>query len=469
MLRLPYLALVSTLALTGCTGLTFGENNPGQDTWLEDGSIAVDDRTETSYVLAGEAKTDAQNPYPTSTLFAVDPDSGLVRTVEELSGRTDPRLLFPASGLLVMSEANDKDRIDLYDHETLALKKSVDLDIRYHGTRMSPSRKFIGVADNTSDRSPIHIIEAETLDRHVVPHDGEWLELNFMNKSDTFVSIVFYDQSTQNPRARLLGWSMEQVASTGYQLDETGKLWTAPLFDIDVPNTAWDIAFSWSYVGISPDDKYVVFPVQKTEAQPNGELASTHMLLVLDTMTKEVREVPGKGPVGFAPDGSTIVSYGDQDNDGNQELWLIDAITLETEQEPVKISGGINYFISRDGNYVVVAPSATGTARLVLYDVDQDKSTQMDGPHLHLDEFVTRVGHKEMWLVEDESLYRIDLVEATATEVLTSFAPEHVNILPKRDRLVLDDASSNNLFFFDPNIQGVKSTVGLPVSAKTSP
>ena len=27
---------------TGCTGMTLGENAPGRDTYLEDGSIAVD-------------------------------------------------------------------------------------------------------------------------------------------------------------------------------------------------------------------------------------------------------------------------------------------------------------------------------------------------------------------------------------------------------------------------------------------
>ncbi|MDI1483306.1 hypothetical protein [Polyangium sp. y55x31] len=467
MLRLPYLALVSTLALTGCTGLSLGENNPGQDTWLGNGAIAVDDRTETCFVLASDTEDAAQpEKILASTLFAIDPDTGLVREAANLTGRDDPRLLFPASGLLVMSEESEKDRLDLYDHETLALKKSVELDIRYHGTRMSPSRKFIGVADNTSDKAPIHVIEADTLDRHVIPHDGEWLEAMFLNKSDTLVAIVFYDQDKPTPRARLLGWSMQELATAGYPLGPTG-LWAAPVFDLEVPGVVGDFSFSFTWVGTSPDDKYIVFPVRKAEVQPNDEIAYTNELLVLDAATKELREVPGaRGPVGFTPDGSTIVSYGDQDMNGNQELWLVDAATLDVEPEPVTIEGGISYFVSRDGNFIVVA-SSNGDQQLVLYDVDQDKSTQMAGPGVGLHEFVSRAGRKEMWIVDDQSLFRLDLAAGEIAEVRTDFTPEHVNILPTRDRLVLDDADSNDIVFFDPNDESVKTIVALPVG-KTS-
>ncbi|MRG90378.1 TolB family protein [Polyangium spumosum] len=469
MLRLPYLALVSTLALTGCTGLSFGENNPGQDTWLGNGAIAVDDRTETSFVLASETDdTSTPGQIPAKTLFAIDPDTGLVREAADLTGRDDPRLLFPASGLLVMSEENNKDRLDLFDHETLTLKKSVELDVRYHGTRMSPSRKFIGVADNTSQQFPIHVLEAETLAKHVIPHDGEWLEAMFLNGSDTLVAIVFYDQGTPTPRARLLAWSMQELTILGFEKEPGSAFWPNRVFDIEVPNVAWDLGASFTWVGTSPDDKYVVFPVRKAEVQPNDEIVYTHELLVLDTTTQEIRAVPGaRGPVGFTPDGSTIVSYGDQDMNGNQELWLVDAATLEVDPEPVTLEGGISYFVSRDGNFVVVG-SSNGDQRLVLYDVDQDRSTQMEGPGVGLDEFVSRVGRKEMWIVDDQSLFRLDLAAGEIEAIPTTFSPEHVNILPTRDRLVLDDGDSNDIVFFDPAARSVKTIVALPVG-KTSP
>ncbi|HMY22005.1 MAG TPA: hypothetical protein PKA58_37025 [Polyangium sp.] len=52
--------------------------------------------------MAGETPAGSSDPAAsalTHTLFAVDPDLGLVREAADLTGRTDPRLLFPASGL----------------------------------------------------------------------------------------------------------------------------------------------------------------------------------------------------------------------------------------------------------------------------------------------------------------------------------------------------------------------------------
>ena len=45
------LFLLSIFIFAGCTGLTLGENKPGDDTYLEGGAIAVDPQTENVYVL----------------------------------------------------------------------------------------------------------------------------------------------------------------------------------------------------------------------------------------------------------------------------------------------------------------------------------------------------------------------------------------------------------------------------------
>src|SRR5262245_39605355 len=112
-------AIVS--ALTGCTGLTLGENGAGADTYRGLGVIAVDDRTETSFVVEGtQTRAERWNPRTRQTLYAVDPDDGGVRRVEDLTGRDDLRILFPSSGVLVMSEANDEDVLELRDKDTLS-------------------------------------------------------------------------------------------------------------------------------------------------------------------------------------------------------------------------------------------------------------------------------------------------------------------------------------------------------------
>lgn len=454
------------LTLTACTGLSLGQNLPGTDVWLGDGSIAVDDRTETSFVLAGEKANASSDPAAspaTQTLFAVDPDLGAVREAADLTGRTDPRLLFPASGLLVMSEKDGKDRLDLFDNKTLVPKNSVEVPVRYHGTRMSPSRKLVAVADNTSVKAPIHIIETDTLETHVIPHNGEWLEAMYMHQSDTLVAIVFYDMDKPTAKARLLSWNMDDVRSAGYKPDASG-FWAKTTTDIELPGFTGDYIFSFTWVGVSPNDKYVVFPVRKVETDPNMNLVYSYELLVLDMLTKEVRHVPGaQGPVGFTPDSSTIVSYGDQGMNGNQELWLVDAATLNVDPEPVTLEGGITYFISKDGNFVVAAGS-DGQQRLVLFDVDKGTSTQMAGPGVGLSEFVARPTHNEMWIVDNQALFRLDLAAGVFTTVPTTFAPEHINVLPVRDKLVLDDASTNKILFFDPTTTEVSKTVELPVS-----
>ena len=48
---------------------------------------------------------------------------------------------------------------------------------------------------------------------------------------------------------------------------------------------------------------------------------------------------------------------------------LVDAKTLEVDEEEVAIEGGISYFVSHANNYVIVA-SNWGDQSLVLYDVD---------------------------------------------------------------------------------------------------
>lgn len=458
-------AIVFPAFLSGCTGLTLGENLPGTDVYLGDGSIAVDDRTETSFVLQtapeqAATTAGAQPPPPESALFAVNPDTGDVQKVTTMTGRTDPRMVFPTSGLLLMSELNGKDKLELFDKDTLAPLQSDEVPVRYHGTRLSQSRDYIAVADNTSANYPIHIINAATLERNIMPHNGEWLEGVWMNTSDRFVSIVFYHANTQQAKARVLSWSMEKVAVDGFKTDEATGFWPSPELDIDLPGVTSDFLFSFTWVAVSPNDRYAVFPVRKVE--PEGKFS--YELIIIDTTNGEVRTVPdAKGPVGFTPDSSTIVSYKDlpTEEGTDQALLLINAETLQADQEEVAIDGGITYFISHDGAYVVVA-SSLGGQEFVLYDVEQDKSTQMSGPGIGLNEFVSRGEKGEMWIADNGSLYRLDLYKGELDTISTDFSPEHINILPKRDLLVLDDSLSNALRFFSPTTLDTVRQTTLP-------
>ena len=451
-------ALALASALVGCTGATLGENTPGGDTWLEGGAIAVDDRSETAFVLTTETPQ-VSGATARKVLRAVGADDGRVSEVADLTGRADPRILFPASGVLVMSEpaAGGDDELRLLDPQTFEETKRVVASGRYHGTRMAPSRRFIAVADNDAALAPIHVVDAATLEQRVIPHGGDWLEAMWLHGRDELHAIVFEDDAS-GPRARLLAWDVAALSAQGFPTGE-GGLWADPRLDVSVDDIAADFAFSFTWVGVSPDDRWVVHPVQRRAADGT----SAHELLVLEVETGAVRSVPNaKGPVGFTPDGSTIVSYADVgDGTGDQRLLLVDVETLEVDEQDVPITGGLSYFVSREGNFVVVGSSGGGQ-RLVLYDVDSGTQTQMDGPGVGLYEFVSRVGHDEIWLVDDQALYRLHFAEARFELVPTSFAPEHIAILPSRDRLVLDDARGEpKLVYFDPETRAVTREVPL--------
>jgi hypothetical protein len=464
---------------TGCTGFSLGENNPGADTYLEFGEIAVDDRTESSFVLTNV--TDDKGVEQKSLLRAVDPESSVVSEVADLTDRDDARILFPKSGILIMSEQDGKDELLLLDNKTFAEKGRQAEDVRYNGTRMSPSREWVAVADNTSDKAPIHILDTEILTQRVIPHNGDWLEAMWKNKSDELFAIVFYnadpDVADSKPHARILSWSMADVTAGKFEPDESG-FWPDRKLDIDVPNVEGDFLFSFTWVGISPDDKWAVFPVREADASTPEE----YELLVVDTATGDLRIVKdAKGPVGFTPDSSTIVSYDDKgsqngkdgltpDDEVDQRLLLVDINTLEVDAQDVDISGGISYFISRDGNFVVIA-SNYSDEKLVLYDLDNNTSTQMKGPVVGLDEFVSRKGHNELWLDNAGGLYRLDMNKGDLSQIETSYQVSHLNILPKHDWLVLSEAASTTdstttsvprLHFFDPTgLKDVK-TVDMP-------
>lgn len=448
------LASLASIGAVACTGATQGENDPGADTYLEYGAIAVDDRSDTCFVM----QTLQMAGNETKQLMAIHPDTMATRAIFDLTGRNDARILFPKSGVLVMSEKNGTDQLNLFDAQTFQVLESASVDVRYNGTRMSPSREYVVVADNTSEHAPLHVIDTATLKRQILPHDGEWLEGMWMNAKDTLMAVVFYDIYGAAPHARVLSWNVTDLVAGEFARDDAG-LWAHRVLDIDVPDVNPDMMFSYTWVGISPDDRYAVFPVL---GQDEGGVEQ-HQLLVLTTATGEIRRVENaKGPVGFTPDGSTIVSYTEGDG-SDQDLLLIDAETLTKDEQAVPIDGGITYFVSHEGNYVVVA-SNWGDQRLVLYDVDNDAVTEMAGPAIGLNEFVSRLGHGELWLVDQQSLFRLDLNAGEFETVSTSFAPEHINILRNHDWLVMDDARSDQLVFFDPTDRLTVGTVTLPAA-----
>jgi hypothetical protein len=84
------------------------------------------------------------------------------------------------------------------------------------------------------------------------------------------------------------------------------------------------------------------------------------------------------------------------------------------------------------------------------------------GPGIGLDQFAVRPQKGQIWLVDSEELFDLDVAAATFQPVATPNAPPHINYLPQHDRLVLDGAGTASLYFLDPDSQQVVLTAPLP-------
>lgn len=458
---------VLAAVVLACTGSSLDEEMPGGmlGTYLESGQIAVDPRTETSFVMRQSIAQAAPGaPPPTQAarraLYAVRADATSAELVTRLDDTSDARLMFPATGTLLMSEQGGGELLRLLDGETHREIRRRSTRARYHGTRLSPSGRWIAVADNDDDDVPIHLLDAATLETIPIPHDGQWLEAMWMNGSDRLAAIVAYDIGQPAERMRLLVWDISALEQKGFEIGELGY-WVEPEIDVTVEGVGPDIFFSFTWVGVSPNDRFAVFPVLGQPETADGQ--RPHRLLVLELASADVRVVEDAyGPVGFTPDGSTIVSYryGDGTGETRSFLRLVDVQTLETEDVELPLLGLPEYFVSRDGNLVVVA-DLSGQDQLVLVDIDQQRVTQMAGPGVAFRSFVARPGHRELWLA-DAGLYRVDLMAATVESMTLSVAAAHVNYLPARDQLVLVPEDVSRLAFFDPNGRNIVREVAIP-------
>jgi hypothetical protein len=438
------LVLLPALA-AGCT-----RNSPPGDFYRlssVSGGIAVDDRTENAFV-----SEDHFRPYavsPTTALVAVDPDTGTLTSVMDMTGRSDPRVVFPKNGVLVMSEVSGHDTLTLFDSRTFAPLRQADATVeQYDGAHMSPSRSWVSVNEvthspGTTTIGSTYVIDTGSLQQLTVPNDSDYLRAMWMNQSDRLIALASYDTGTPTAHARILSWDMSQVAAAGYMPDSSG-FWPMPGIDLDLPGLrgAFFSAFTW--FSVSPDDHWVVFSVLDLTAQ--------RALVVLDTTTGTVRTVAhATGPVFFTPDSATFVASNDMVGTG-QGLVVVDANTLAVKPVTVPVESPLSYFVSDDGKDVVVTSINGGP--LAVYDLVQGTTTPVGAPYGGPFEMVSRPGTRQVWLVIDDGPWELDLAAGSLTEPVLDGSPQHLTILPKHNRIVFDVAygeAGEALDYYDPD------------------
>lgn len=550
----------------GAGGATFGENAPGDPqygggTYVDDayvdgqtpdgvgenGSLAVDPDTEYIYTVqvrqvpnrSCDPATDADCPETVQEkrLIVVTPD-GDAREMLDVTDYVDVRVLFPASSVLIMAEPRYSDERlesgacmqpeepreatrcgdELFWFDKTAQRKLRELrtNARYHGTRLSPKRNYVVVADNFQQPATVHLVDATNGRVNVVPQEGDWFEGQWMRTEDVFVTAHFNFEDDES-KLTIREWFPGQEAEAARQgetlcfYDGPGDLGDCRTFEVDGIDPQFVLGFSW--IGVSPEDRYVAVPAK---LEDGGSI-----VIVVDREEGSLDFYPGAhGPVGFTPDGNSMIAFGwdDEENRKNAHLVVIDLATGETTYEPVPQFSVPTFFVGRDGADVVVVNTG-GSAELIVVDLDQQETTHMAGPAVAerqllryenlrdrpsaepgtvdperqpvvveradvvdarndavcvdnvcsdradvpvtLSEFVSRAGHHELWLIESERLLRLDLERGELYHEEIDGRPSHINILPRRDRLVIDARGEQRLRFYDPARRRVDSETSI--------
>lgn len=547
----PTLLLVGFGLACGAGGATFGENAPGNaqyggGTYLDDatvtpdtpegvgenGSLGVDPDTEYTYtqqvrMLDGEAEK----------RLVVVPPNGTPREVMDLTDFEDVRILFPPESVLVMAQPiESEENVDsglcrrpnrssksgcgdhLFWFDKLARQKlrQLETDSLYHGTRLSPKRNYLAVADNFTDGDNIHLLNTNTGETNVVPNPVGWYEGMWLHDEDVLVTAGFETTSHDDATVRFLRireWSPRNG-------DEQADLSSSTCFfeegeqppegcDVMIPGVTALYCNTFSWISVSRDDRWVAVPAERSEGQP--------VLVLVDRELNEIHTIEDTwGPVGFTPDSKSVVGFGFASREGadafghgrEPHLTIIDLGTMEATHEPTPGDQAPTFFVSNDSVDIVVANAGTGEAMMIV-DLEAGTAEQMPGPNVAargrqvdlgelrseyeldrrtisannlvrdqaivnvvdtcdertchtgenmdvgLTEFVSRTGEQELWLIESTGFLRIDLERGYAESIPIDPLPKHINILPNRDLLVIDSPQQMQIRFFDPSTRRI--------------
>ena len=311
-------------------------------------------RQERAYVLVYEADQDCAWLPPDAdavarkTLWSWAPGEE-ARPVVDLTGHDRRADELHVRGLLVMGQVGadadgygGHDVLYRLDEDTLAVLDERETDTWYWGTRTAPSRRWVAVADNAAEDHPLHVLDPRTLEAVEVATGAAWLELAWMNRSDRLVGFVW--RPTRRPTCGS-GRSTAGTRSRGPARGRRGCPRPRPTTRCRVSSPTRCSRTRGSPCG--PTTAPSPFPARRADGDPT--------LIVVDPATGVAAGVDGvSGPVAWTPDGSSIVGWAD---DG---LVVVDPETLETERVPLPTDGLPAFFVSRDGNDVLVSDLASG-------------------------------------------------------------------------------------------------------------
>ncbi|MEZ4323325.1 MAG: hypothetical protein R3F61_38025 [Myxococcota bacterium] len=410
--------------------------NDGRCDWLGRPYVSVSvERVYTLMYSDHSADCGPLNTADRKVVYSIHPSLGAEPLID-VSGLEDVRLLDTSAGLLLMGETPTQgEHLWTLDHDTLEILAEDVHDVRYWGTRTSPSRRWVAAGDNGVGTLDLHVVDPATLDTLELDDDAVWAEAQWLDHDDRLVSLSF---DGTYATARLELWDLRGATSaSGFPVE--------PVLSTLVSGVSPNLLVSYSWIGIDPLDRFAVFPVHGIDA---GE----SMLLVQDVRDGSVRTVAGvDGPLRFTPDGSTIVGWSVA---SPGTLVLVDPITLDTTTVDLPMDGLPEYVMGFDGNQLLIA-DAWGGEDLVIYDLDADASVVLPFT-ASLQTWTTR--GNDVYLVDADRLLHVDMDTATAEQVDLPWTPRHVVWAPVGDVLYVDDRMAPRARFLDPETFAVRGS-----------
>jgi hypothetical protein len=224
---------------------------------------------------------------------------------------------------------------------------------------------------------------------------------------------------------------------------------------IDIPNCS-------SSLEIAPDGKTAMLSPTFCNKDP---------VSVIDLAGREfVENLPGFGPVTFAPDGSYAVAFARR-----ADLEEVAGITTQTAYSILFIDlGDLSYkvvelgadlpiyTITPDGELVLLYTEEASDEYegIIVIDVANEEVRATEGPSVDLDEFVMTPDSKSVFLLDGGTFYRLDTAALTVSELTldcgTHFTDpadcvaDHIMIVPDGSQVILGFTSEVDFALYDP-------------------
>jgi hypothetical protein len=433
--------LLMLLAVGGC-GPSFAQVHrvepraAGEVTFLDDGSIAVDRVDERCFV--------ARRREGVVVLSAVTPEGSRDLSV---GAAMHLQLGFPKSGLLLahtrfsraateQRELVDvRDRVVLLDRETLAVRREHEGSEETLTTRLRISPDGEHFAHLPIDANAALVVaRSDTFETAALRVAAT--SFAFFPKSPRFVALECgHPPGTRGKKGP--SEAPNEIASvlrlTVHTLHDRDDGSLEVELGLEARGSGWACAAAESLV-IDPTERWAAFVAAKR-------------LVVVDLQSGDLQSVPKvNGPIAFTSHGNQLAVG----HDGFRAA-IYDTAQLAESERRLPLTDGIafDFYPSASPPRIVVANRESPHRRLTSFGPDGGFE-RFGGPGLSLRQLVHPPGTPQLWLVDHEALFVADLEALTVDHVPTDFAPRHLSHLPRRNLLVLDDADSERLFFFDP-------------------